>query len=83
MNFYNFSFSPFALCNDNVEPFELPLKFNDIVDMYYDKMRPPKNKGIVKLNLKESIKPRVNSNTRNNIFFILTLTQQIIFYIYF
>ena len=68
MTFYNFSVSPFALCNDNVEPFELPLKFNDIVDMYYDKMRPPKNKGIVKLNLKESIKPRVNSNARNNIF---------------
>ena len=27
------------------EPTELPLKFEDIVDVYYDKMRPPKNKG--------------------------------------
>ena len=24
---------------------ELPLKFEDIVDMYYDKMRPPKTHG--------------------------------------
>ena len=27
------------------ELLELPLKFNDIVDVYYDKMRPPKSEG--------------------------------------
>ena len=30
---------------DEGEPLELPLKFNDIVDVYYDKMRPPKTDG--------------------------------------
>ena len=44
------------------ELLELPLKFNDIVDVYYDKMRPPKSEGkknsvaFVKiLNIKENL----------------------------
>ena len=40
-------FSLFASASsyEESETMELPLKFEDIVDMYYDKMRPPKTHG--------------------------------------
>ena len=43
-DFFVFRLFVFASSYDEGEA-ELPLKFEDIVDVYYDKMRPPKNKG--------------------------------------
>ena len=40
-----FSLFTFASSYEEGESMELPLKFEDIVDMYYDKMRPPKTHG--------------------------------------
>ena len=40
-----FSLITSASSYEEGESMELPLKFEDIVDMYYDKMRPPKTHG--------------------------------------
>ena len=40
-----FSLFTSASSYEEGESMELPLKFEDIVDMYYDKMRPPKTHG--------------------------------------
>ena len=44
-NFFNFFFNLSGTISGYEESQELPLKFEDIVDKYYDKMRPPRTGG--------------------------------------